>query len=223
MGKSWRFGRFQLAALQNPVRGVLHGSAALLSIGGSLALVARSNGARSITVSAIYGLTLFAMFVTSAVYHSVPWRPVWKLRFQKLDHAFIYALVAATFTAFAFGASHAGVWVILGVGGMWALLALGVGRELIDGPVRRLLLSLQFAVVAASLPALWLTLTRMDMPTAILTVAGGACYLVGVLMFVNGIPRLAPGVFSHHEFFHVMVIVASLAHFVAVWRVVSSV
>jgi predicted membrane channel-forming protein YqfA (hemolysin III family) len=32
---------------------------------------------------------------------------------------------------------------------------------------------------------------------------------------------LVPGVFSHHELFHVLVIAASVANFVAVWRVVA--
>jgi len=75
--------------------------------------------------------------------------------------------------------------------------------------------------VVVAFPALLVTLTRMDTPTAILTVAGGACYLLGAYLFVNDRPRLAPRVFSHHEFFHVMVIVSSLVHFLAVWRVVS--
>jgi predicted membrane channel-forming protein YqfA (hemolysin III family) len=32
---------------------------------------------------------------------------------------------------------------------------------------------------------------------------------------------LAPGVFSHHEFFHVVVILASVMHFMAVWRILT--
>lgn len=45
---------------------------------------------------------------------------------------------------------------------------------------------------------------------------------MGVFLFVNGRPRLAPRIFSHHEFFHVMVVIASILHFVAIWRVVAT-
>lgn len=212
--------RVELGRLQNPVRGILHGSAAAVSVGGLIALLARANEAEMTAASTVYGLTLIVMYSTSAVYHSVPWRQDWKLRLQKLDHTFIYALVAATFSVLAIGVGG-GPWVIVGHIGVWSLLALGVGRELIDGPIRRILLTLQFVAVAVALPGLLSTLMRMDTPTAVLTVAGGACYLLGVFLFVNGRPRLAPRVFSHHEFFHVTVIVSSVVHFLAVWRVVS--
>lgn len=212
--------RLELGRMQNPVRGILHGLAAVVSVGGLVALLARSEGVGMIVVSAIYGLTLILMYLTSAVYHSVPWNRLWKLRFQRLDHTFIYALVAATFSVLAVGVGE-GQWVVLGLVGVWSLVAFGLARELTGGPVRRIFLPLQFVAVAVALPALWLTLERMDTPTAVLTVAGGASYLVGVFLFVNGRPRLVPRVFSHHEFFHVIVIVSSVAHFLAVWRVVS--
>jgi hemolysin III len=212
--------RVELGRLQNPVRGLLHGSAAVVSVGGLIALLARANEVGMTAVSAVYGLTLIAMYLTSAMYHSVPWRLGWKLRLQKLDHTFIYALVAATFSVLAVGVGR-GSWVIVGLIGVWSLVAFGLGRELVNGPIRRVLLRLQFVAVAAALPALWLTLMGMDTPSAILTVAGGACYLLGVFLFVNDRPRLAPSVFSHHEFFHVMVIVSSVVHFLAVWRIVT--
>lgn len=84
--------------MQNPVLGVLHGTAGLVSIAGLVALVVRAEGAENTAAAAIYGSTLIAMYIISALYHSVPWQPTWKARLQSLDHTFIYALVAATFT-----------------------------------------------------------------------------------------------------------------------------
>jgi hemolysin III len=212
--------RVALGRMQHPVRGILHGSAALASLGGLIALVARSHGAGRTSAAAIYGLTLIAMYLTSALYHSVPWQDRWKLRLQKLDHTFIYALVAATFTALAVGVGISGL-VVGGLIGIWTLAALGLARELLNNQLRRTLLPLQFIAVAGVLPGLWPTLTGMDTAAAVLTLVGGACYIVGAVLFVNDRPRLAPRVFSHHEFFHVVVIIASIFHFVAVWRVVT--
>jgi hemolysin III len=64
-------------------------------------------------------------------------------------------------------------------------------------------------------------LRSLDTPKSALVVIGGVIYLVGVVMLVNGWPRLVPGVFSHHELFHVFVIVASAAHFAAIWQIMS--
>lgn len=211
--------RFALGRMQNPVRGILHGSAAVVSVGGLIALISHSDGFATTVAAALYGITLIVMYATSALYHSVPWQEPWKLRLQKLDHVFIYALVAATFTALAVGVGIGG-WLVSGLVGIWTLAALGLAKEL-RGQLRRPLLPLQFIAVAAVLPALWVTLSGMHTTAAVLTVVGGACYIVGAALFVNDVPRLAPRVFSHHEFFHVMVIIASVLHFIAVWRVIS--
>jgi hemolysin III len=214
--------RFELGRMQNPVRGFLHGTAALVSVAGLIALIVRSDGAGMTVASIVYGVTLIAMYSTSALYHSVPWQPTWKSRLQILDHTGIYALVAGTFTPLMFGAGEV-VWTVLGLSGIWALAAMGLSRELVRGPLRRALLPLQFLAVGVTLVPLWVTLERIGTPAALLTVVGGAAYLIGVVLFINDRPRLAPRFFSHHEFFHVVVIVASALHFLAVWIVVSAV
>ena len=66
------------------------------------------------------------------------------------------------------------------------------------------------------------TLIAIDAAAAVITVLGGAVYLEGALLFVNDQPRLFPKIFSHHEIFHVMVITASVLHFIAIWRVVAT-
>jgi hemolysin III len=211
--------RVVLGRMQNPVRGFLHGSAAVVSVAGMVALLTRSDRAGTTVAIAVYGLALIVMYVTSAMYHSIPWQPGWKRRFQQLDHTFIYVLVAASFSALAVSVGG-GPWMVLGLAGIWSLVALGLVKELIQGPGRRVVFPLQIVAVAIALPALWLTLVGMDTPAATLTLVGGTCYLLGVYLFVNDRPRLAPRVFSHHEFFHVVVIVSSLLHYLAVWRVV---
>jgi hemolysin III len=213
--------RISLGRMQNPVRGFLHGTGAVVSLAGVVALITRSGQPRLLVASAIYGLTLVCMYSTSALYHSVNWRPVWKARFQRLDHAFIYALVAGTFTALVVGVGH-GPWVVAGLIGIWILVLLGLVREVAQGPIRRISLPLQFVAGGLAVAPLVITLVEMETMVAILTVAGGAVYLCGVWLFANDRPRLAPRIFSHHEFWHVMVIIASLLHFIAVWSVVAS-
>jgi hemolysin III len=206
--------------MQNPVRGFLHGTAALVSVAGLVALVIRSQGAGMTAASAVYGGALIAMYSTSALYHSVPWQAEWKSRFQSLDHTFIYFLVAATFTPLVMGVGEP-VWIVMGLAGIWTMATLGLFRELVVGPSSRVLFFLQVLAVGLTLAPLWFTVVGIDTAASALLIVGGVVYLLGVLFFINGRPRLAPRVFSHHEFWHVVVIVASVVHFVAVWRVIS--
>jgi hemolysin III len=47
---------------------------------------------------------------------------------------------------------------------------------------------------------------------------GGIFYTVGTIIFMTKRPRLLPRSFSYHELFHVFVVLASAAHFLAVAR-----
>jgi hemolysin III len=133
----------------------------------------------------------------------------------------IYVLVAATFTPWLVAAVD-GVWVAVGLIGVWGLAFLGLAKEywLKRG---RGLIAVQVSVGSLCLVPMLLTLSSLDLVTGLLVLVGGMTYLVGVVMLVNDWPRLWPGVFSHHEVFHVLVILASIAHFAAVWRVMDGV
>ncbi|HLU31428.1 MAG TPA: hemolysin III family protein, partial [Acidimicrobiia bacterium] len=71
--------------MQNPLRGVLHGSAALVALAGLAILISRpiDEGERLLAVG-IFGVALVAMFTVSALYHSVPWTERWRRRMQRI-------------------------------------------------------------------------------------------------------------------------------------------
>lgn len=209
----------RIGAMDNPVRGLLHGSAAVISVAGLVALWRAGSPGVLLATSTVYGFALVALYATSSLYHSVPWQEKWKARLQQLDHTMIYLLVAATFTPLLVAAVD-GPWVAVGLIGAWGLAALGLAREFWVRRGRRSLLVMQIAAGSLCLVPMWLTLGSLDLASSVLVVIGGAVYLIGMVMFVNDFPRLVPGIFSHHELWHVLVIVASIAHFVAVWRVV---
>ncbi len=208
--------------MQNPVRGFLHGTAAVVSIAGLVALIRVGPSGGLNAAVAIYGLSLILLYTTSSLYHSVPWPQVWKGRLQRLDHTMIYVLVAGTFTPLLVGAVDGG-WRVVGLAAIWGLAAIGLVREVLIHRRGRPFLVAQFVLGAACLVPLLLIIISLDPATSVLVVVGGVVYLVGVTMFANKWPRLVPGIFSHHELFHVFVVVASIAHFIAVWRVVSGV
>jgi hemolysin III len=191
-----------------------------VSIVGVIALIASADGPGHVSVATIYGVALVGVFTTSTLYHCLPWSVVWKARFQRLDHTWIYALVAATFTALLVG-SLDGPAVGIGVALIWGIGALGALKEYWPRTRNKATLLTQIALGVGLLAPLILMLRGMEPKLFALTVAGSIAYLVGMLMMIRHWPRLLPRIFSYHEVFHVIVIAAAVTHFLAVRELIS--
>jgi hemolysin III len=210
--------RWTLGRMQNPVRGLLHGSAAIVSLVGLGFLLSRAATWQGRVAAVIFGLGLLALFTTSSLYHSVPWREVWKRRMQRLDHSMIFVLIAATYTPVAV--------VILDGWWRWLALAMAWGIALV-GIIDRMLASMERHVFSFSLMVIlgWLSIpimfplaSRAGTAAVVLMGIGGLLYTVGMVFKVTRWPRLWPRVFSAHELFHVLVVAASAVHWTATYR-----
>jgi hemolysin III len=206
--------------MQNPVRGLLHGIAAVLSLVGTVLLVVRAENGKALIASIVFGSALLALYTTSSLYHSVPWREAWKRRMQRLDHAMIFVLIAATYTPM----------VLLMLGGWWQWVALSTAWGIaLVGIIQRMLGSMDRHVLSFTLMLVqgWLAVpimvplaSRAGTGAVVLIAIGGALYTVGMVFKVTGWPRLWPRVFSAHELFHVFVVAASALHWTATYRYV---
>src|SRR4030042_1439667 len=94
--------RVRLGKMTNPVRGFLHGTAAVTSIVGAALITVLARGGAGVRASLlVFGVSLVSLYTASCLYHSIPWGPAWKARMQRLDHSMIYVLVARPFTPIA--------------------------------------------------------------------------------------------------------------------------
>lgn len=209
--------RITLGRMQNPIRGLLHGSAALAALVGTVYLAARTWGNTTALVgSLVFGVALLGMYTVSSLYHCVAWSELWKKRLQRVDHAMIYLVVAGTFTPIAIGGLRdAAVWWCLGL--VWAIALIGISLKFVlPGDSTRLSVTLQLVMgwtVILWLPQIWDSLGA----GAIAFIAvGGLFYTVGTVVFMTKRPRLFPRSFSYHELFHLFVVLASVFHFLAV-------
>jgi hemolysin III len=210
--------RLTLGRMTNPVRGFLHGSAALASAAGLVVLVVRTaSDLPRLTSMLVFGLSLIGLYTTSALYHSVPWPPRWKVRLQRLDHTMILFLVAGTYTPLAVNVLS-GRWRVVTLGVVWGLALLGMAQKIAFPRVRAwftLVLALGmgwFAVVPLAELA-----DRLAFPALLLIALGGLAYMIGAVVYASRRPRLFPRIFSHHELFHVFVVIGSAFHFVMVF------
>jgi hemolysin III len=205
--------RVTLGKMQNPVRGFLHGAAALTSIVGAAVLWSRSPHPSNQVPLLIFGVSLVALYTASSLYHSVPWRDVWKARMQRVDHAMIYLLVAGTYTPIA--------WIVLdgwprywALGAAWGIAIVGIAQKIFWPRVGDWLsITLQTVQGWIGLPLFVQLAERLPWPAVALVIAGGILYTVGMVFLVSQRPRLWPRVFSYHEAFHVCVVVASASHY----------
>lgn len=204
--------RLTLGRMQNPVRGFLHGAAAGASVVGTVALASRAAPGHEPALL-VFTLSLVGLYTVSSLYHSVPWRRRWKARMQRVDHAMIFVLIAATYTPVA--------WVVLdgwlrvaALAVAWGLAAAGVLQKLLLPGLRETL------TFGAMLLQGWLALPlflplaeRLPLAAVGLMALGGVLYTVGAVCLLTERPRLWPRVFSYHEAFHVCVVAGSAAHY----------
>lgn len=203
--------------MHHPVRGFLHGTAAVLSVAGLivLALRTRHDLPRMLTMI-VFGVSMVALYTTSSLYHSVPWRERWKRRMQRFDHSMIFLLVAGTYTPIAYNVlTDEWKWITLGV--VWTIAAGGIFQKMFFPKVRNWLSFTLYMVMGwfAVIPIREL-FDRLEITAMALLILGGFFYTVGLILLVAKRPRLFPRVFSYHEVFHVLVISGSLTHFLMI-------
>ncbi len=215
--------RFTLGKMQNPVRGFLHGAAAVVSAVGLGFLIARTWGDDSRLVGALaFGVALIAMYTVSALFHSVPWRDAVDRWMQRVDHSMIFLLVAGTTTPMAI-ATLDGWALALDLAVVWGIAAVGIALKLtLRSPVTWLSVTLQLVMGWSAVFWFPQFLDRFGWYGAWPVIAGGLAYTVGVVFYATQRPRLFPRVFAAHELFHVLVVTASSLHWVAVWRVLAA-
>ena len=163
---------------------------------------------------AIYGTTLFGLFLASTLYHSTRGRA--KSVMRKIDHLAIYLLIAGTYTPFALVVLK-GAWGWSLFGAVWALAALGIVQELWIAKGARI------TSLAIYLAMGWLALAALVPLLAALGPYGFGWMLAGGLVYTAGIVfYLYDERFTHwHGIWHCFVLAGSAVHYAAIVRFVA--
>jgi len=214
-----RVQRITLGNMQNPIRGLLHGTAAVASVGGLIVLIISTLNDRPRMLSMIvFGVSLVALYTTSALYHSIPWGERWKARMQRIDHSMILLLVAGSFTPFASNLLEGG-WRIATLAIVWSAFVAGTVERIVFHRARVWLpVALATTMGCFAVVPLPVMADRLAPVGIVLLLAGGVAYLIGMIAFATKRPRLFPRIFSYHEVFHVLVVAGSLFHFAVVLK-----
>ncbi|MBP6178645.1 MAG: hemolysin III family protein [Anaerolineales bacterium] len=206
--------------LREPVNSLTHWGGAILGLIGLIALliVGWDTPAKIISLT-VYGVSLIFLFSASATYHMVQVKDKALEIFRKVDHAAIYVLIAGTYTPFCVNAFE-GFWKWGMLSIIWSLAVIGIVIKVFFIRAPRWLNAGIYLVMG------WLSVTAAGqmlaaLPAWVLTwmIIGGVIYTLGAIVYITKIFNFKPGVFGFHEVWHIFVLLAAAAHFVAVMGV----
>jgi len=212
MGRNVRFTKKEeiANAVSHLVGGVLAISALVLMV----VFSAINGSAWHVVSTAIFGAGLTILYFSSMFTHWLKPGNV-KEFFFTLDQIAIFFLIAATYTPLALIALHGPLgWIIFGL--EWGLAITGITIKLLkpttyDSGVNLFYISL-YAIMG------WLVLIAIVPLLKILPLAGFFWVLFGGLSYTTGIWFYRKANFRyHHLVWHILVLVGSIAHFVAIF------
>ncbi|MCB0118277.1 MAG: hemolysin III family protein [Anaerolineales bacterium] len=206
-----------LKKLREPINSLTHWGGAILALAGLIALliIGWSTPAKVISLI-VYGISLIFMFSASATYHMVRVKDKALEVFRKVDHAAIYALIAGTYTPFCINAFE-GFWKWGMLTLIWSLAVIGIVIKIFYMRSPRWLNAAIYVLMG------WISVTAAGQMLAALPawvlawlIAGGIIYTLGAVVYATKLFNFKPGVFGFHEVWHIFVLLAAAAHFVAV-------
>lgn len=207
--------------LREPVNSLTHWGGAVLALIGLITLLILGWGTPAKIISLIvYGASLIFLFSASATYHMVQVKEKALEIFRKIDHAAIYLLIAGTYTPFCINAfSGFWKWGMLSI--IWLLALIGiVVKVFYIGALRGLNAGIYLVMGWLCLAAIGQMLAVLPVWVISWLIAGGVIYTLGAVVYITRIFNFIPGVFGFHEIWHILVMLAAAAHFVAVLGVV---
>jgi hemolysin III len=213
-----------MEALDIPrLRGVTHAYAFWLALVAAAFLILVTPAGAPRVAATVYGVGLCVLFGGSGLYHRWRWNPAWRPWLRRIDHSNIYLFIAASYTP-------VGMLVLTGTTQLIVLITVWSGA-LAGVTLSMAWVNAPRAVCALCYSALgWVAVVAFPQLHASLPLAcfvliglGGLLYTIGAVVFALGRPNPWPMVFGFHEIFHIFVILAAVAHFVAmaVWIVPS--
>lgn len=202
------------------LRGHFHQAAFFIALGACAMLIAKSNGPRPLTATLIYSVSLTLLLGWSALYHRPMWEPKVRAWMKRIDHAFIFVLIAGTGTPVCLLAMPAdkGLEPLLLI---WSAAGIGIIQSLVWTKAPKWVSAILYVTVGWLMYPYLPEIQQGLSPGGIaLIVAGGIVYTVGAVIYALKKPNFVPKYFGYHELFHVFVIIAAILHFLAINQLV---
>jgi hemolysin III len=199
--------------IREPVNAWSHLVGLVLATAGTAVLLRLAHSHAQTVAFAVYGGSLVLLYAASTLYHALPLPPHRLRPLRTLDHIAIYFLIAGTYTPVALVTLH-GPWGWALLAAAWAIAIAGIPFKIwwLDAPIwlsTATYLAMGYMALLAAAPLA----AAVSLGGLVWLVAGGVAYTIGAIIFSRERPNPFPGVFGHHEIWHLLVLVGSGCHF----------
>jgi len=208
-----------LFPIREPFNAFTHLFGALVALVGTILLVfdASIESASYRFAFIIYGITVFLMFGSSALYHSVQVSFKREEFFRLLDHIMIYLVIAGSYTPICAIALE-GEWRLGMLLGIWIFAVAGVLKKILWLNAPRWfstgLYLLMGWIAVIIFPQIWDVVPK---GFSYWIIIGGLFYTVGAVIYALQKPNPAPSWFGYHGIWHLFVMGGAFSHFWAIY------
>ncbi|MDD6467372.1 MAG: hemolysin III family protein [Erysipelotrichaceae bacterium] len=159
-----------------------------------------------------FGIALIALYSASSYYHSLPLENPKQVRARKLDHSMIYVLIVGTYTPFIVKYAPNATTIVLV---LWSLAILGIIMKIFWLQAPRWLYTSLYIILGWSIVFIPNIFHFIPLECLILVAIGGISYTIGAIIYIVKKPNINAE-WTFHEIFHVLIMVGSLSHVLAV-------
>jgi hemolysin III len=186
---------------------------------GTLFLVMQASRSESMLVPAlIYGLSTIFLFLASSLYHAFKQKENEVSFWRRMDRFAIFVMIAGSYTPVCYLFLDE-KWRIPMITIQWGLVGLGILTQIFFPRAPRVLFTLIYMTMGwLLLLPIQQILASMTMTQQTLLFTGGAAFTMGAIFYAARKPLMAPGVFSFHELFHVMVLIGAGCHYAMIYN-----
>ena len=199
--------------LMNTVTHIVGGALGVAALTLCVVFAALRHNVYGVVGSAIYGVSLIALYTVSSVYHGL--KPgMGKKVMQIVDHCTIYFLIAGTYTVIVLSAIRPR-YPVLGWGLFafeWAMAALATTLTAIDLKKYNVIPMICYIGLGwAIIPFARQALEVLTLPGFLFLLLGGIAYTIGAVLYGIGSRKK-----WMHSVFHIFVVLGSVLQFFAV-------
>jgi len=192
---------------------VSHGVMAAAVLGGIAPVAIHAyikHGPLAAVGTSIFMCSIFLMFLSSAIYHSMSADTLHKQVMQILDHIFIYFAIAGTYTPIAL--SVIGGWQGIVVASLqWAMVIFGILYKSISRrKIPKISVTIYLVMGWSILFVLPMFIRHASLGLQILLLAGGIFYSAGVYFYAKKDKRF------FHMVWHFFVSLGAICHFLGI-------
>lgn len=202
--------------LREPINSLTHLIGAGVFLVGTVALVIHrviiDASVKDLLGTIIFGLSLICLYLASGIYHGYNGSEKVIRVLKKLDHSFIYVLIAGSYTPICLSVLE-GQKRILIMSLIWGIAIFGILSKILFNNIPRVVYTFFYLIMGWMVMFFIGDLYRNVNPVGFyLLVLGGALYTIGGIIYMIKKPNISKA-FGFHELFHLFIIGGSLAHY----------